>query len=134
MSNQELKLNNPGKLEEVLPSLKKRVGAIYQMAQTVLGEFAHKPPTWFGVSQQIKEEYPETRTALAGLERKLRAGQIDGVRRDLIVIINTVIGIHFDILRIPIPKSKGSSSGAFILDVNNLNLIRNHKEFKLPDS
>lgn len=104
------------------------------MAKKVKGEFSRKPPTWFGVSQQIKEDYPETCTDLAVLGRKLQAGKIDEVRRDLIVIINTVTSIHADILRIPIPKSEGDSAGAFILDVNNLNLIRNHREFKLPDS
>lgn len=134
MSHQELKLNNPGKLEEVLPSLKERVKAIYQTAKLVTGMFSHKPPTWFDVSQRIKEAYPDTCTELLGLERKLKAGKVNEARKDLIFIINTVASIHADILRIPIPKSEGTSAGAFILDVNNLNLIRNHTEFKLPDS
>lgn len=132
MSHQELKINNPGKLEEVLPSLKQRVITIYQAACKVKGQFSHAPPTWFGVSQDIKEDYPETYTDIAALGRKLRSKKIDEARKDLIVIINTVAGIHADILRIPIPE--GASAGAFILDVNNLNLIRNHTEFKLPDS
>lgn len=130
MSHQELKIDNPGKLEEVLPSLKRRVGVIYQAAKKIKGNFSRKPPTWFDVSQQIREDYPETRTKLFGLERKLQKQKFDEVRRDLISIINTVVNIHFDILRIPIPKSAG---GAFILDTNNLNLIRNHIEFKLPN-
>lgn len=145
----KLKRGDPGRLKECLPELKKLVGIIFQAAKEVNGKFAQRQgnsPVWLDVSLTIKTDYPDTRTKLATIEQRLSRLSPDTkeICKDLILIINTVAGVHADILRIPIPEQPPASGeesleeSTFeepaILDINSLKLIRNSGEFKFPDS
>lgn len=147
----QLKSGKVDRLMDDLPKLKELIGIIYQAAEHVDGMSSHnrgQTPVWSDVSCVIVEDYPDTRSKLATIEKKLSRLSPDDkpsskllkeIRRDLIPIINTVAGIHADILRIPLPRppkkeesEDADTDDAIILDVNNLRLIRN--QFKLPNS
>ena len=141
----QLQRSEFNRLKDDLPNLKKLVGIIYQAAEQIDDEFSHKSPVWFSVSLKIGRDYPDTRTRLSTIEQRLASvtnpsGHLLGeICKDLVLIINKVVEVHVDILRIPIPENpdtedRESSEKSAILDINSLNLIiRNHGELKSPN-
>lgn len=139
----QLKRGDVSRLKKDLPELKELIGAIYGAAEAIDGTFAHKPgnlPVWADVPRRICRDYPGVRTKLVAIEQRLQDADLScrslkEIRRDLVLVTNTVIEIHADILRIPIPKNPDGNEAEdneapAILDINSLKLIRKSGDFK----
>lgn len=153
----QFKQGNVSRLKKDLPELKELVGTIYGAAEIVDGTFDHKPgklPIWSDVSRRICRDYPDAYTRLTGIEKKLSANEkpskhlLKEIFTDLVLVTNKVIGIHFDILRIPIPKpptedgqkppeevpailDAEDDEAPTIWDINSLKrMFRNSQDFK----
>lgn len=144
-----LKRGDALRLKKDLPELKELIGSIYEAAEAVDGTSTPKPgnlPVWADISRRICTDYPGAYTRLSGMEKKLSSEKPSGhllreILKELILVTNKVIEIHFDILRIPIPKplpAQGQDGQGLteeaptILDINSLKLLRNSGDFKTP--
>lgn len=105
----QLKKDNLGMLEALLPFMKEEIENVYEAAVELGPYIENRPsdklPLWAKQASRIVDQYPALMIKLRGLEPKIKANRVVEIRRAIVEAFNTTARIQVALRRIPTAKN-----------------------------